>query len=72
MRLAFAALLGTVLFVGCKTQRASGDELPPTAPTQGQEPVQEVPAEPPGPAAPLPEVPADAGTTDAGTTNPSP
>lgn len=38
---------------------ASSDELPPTSPVEGQEPIQTVPAEPPGPAEPMPETATD-------------
>lgn len=44
---------------GCRMDTAAGDDLPPTSPVQGQEPIQTVPAEPPGPAEPMPETEID-------------
>jgi hypothetical protein len=78
MRIALSLFAVAAVLWACPAKRAPGDEVPPTAPTQGQEPIQEVPGEPGGSGTIIGEPydardggvippPADAGTPDGGT-----
>ena len=69
MRLALSVFAAAALSSACATQRGPADEVPPTAPTQGQEPIQQVPSEPGGPATIIgePGSDEDADTNDGGT-----
>lgn len=52
-------IVAAAIATACASRpRGPGDELSPTPPTDGQEPIQQVPAEPGGPATPFPDTPA--------------
>lgn len=61
-----ALFLGLLVVAGCRTTQPQGQGedvvAPSDSPVMGQEPIQTVPNEPPGPAEPMPLT--DAGVTD--------